>query len=168
MSLNVDKDTLNKLREEYPAGSRVELTKMNDPYRPDLVPGTRGTVQAVDDSGTIHVNWDCGSSLEVVYGEDACKKLDSVKTICYGEENFWDTRKEALEFFKEGILMSEGSEQQRYIHVCMDLMEGKTVCTDGEEPLRKPSLDSTLKNAAERSVQSDAGKAAPSKDDLAK
>jgi hypothetical protein len=51
----------------------VELTKMNDPYRTDLVPGCRGTVRFVDDMGTIHVSWDIGSSLGVVYGEDACK-----------------------------------------------------------------------------------------------
>ena len=48
---------------------------MNDPYRTDLVPGCRGTVRFVDDMGTIHVNWDIGSSLSVVYGEDACKVI---------------------------------------------------------------------------------------------
>ena len=69
----VSKETLERLRKEYPTGSRVELTKMNDPYRTDLVPGTRGTVQFVDDAGSIHVRWDIGSSLAVVFGEDACK-----------------------------------------------------------------------------------------------
>ncbi len=69
----VCKETLERLRKEYPTGSRVELTKMNDPYRTDLVPGSRGTVQFVDDAGSIHVRWDIGSSLAVVYGEDACR-----------------------------------------------------------------------------------------------
>ena len=69
----VSKETLERLRKEYPTGSRVELTKMNDPYRPNLVPGTRGTVQFVDDAGSIHVRWDIGSSLAVVFGEDACR-----------------------------------------------------------------------------------------------
>ena len=69
----VSKETLERLRKEYPTGSRVELTKMNDPYRTDLVPGTRGTVQFVDDAGSIHVMWDIGSSLAVVFGEDACR-----------------------------------------------------------------------------------------------
>ncbi|MBQ7292649.1 MAG: DUF4314 domain-containing protein [Clostridia bacterium] len=69
----VSKETLERLRKEYPTGSRVELTKMNDPYRTDLVPGTRGTVQFVDDAGSIHVRWDIGSSLAVVFGEDACR-----------------------------------------------------------------------------------------------
>ena len=70
---NISKETLERLRKEYPTGSRVELTKMNDPYRTDLVPGTRGTVQFVDDAGSIHVRWDIGSSLAVVFGEDACR-----------------------------------------------------------------------------------------------
>lgn len=69
----VSKETLERLRKEYPTGSHVELTKMNDPYRPDLVPGCRGTVQFVDDAGSIHVRWDIGSSLAVVFGEDACR-----------------------------------------------------------------------------------------------
>ena len=69
----IRKETLERLRREYPVGCRVELTMMNDPYRTDLVPGCRGTVRFVDDMGTIHVSWDIGSSLSVVYGEDACK-----------------------------------------------------------------------------------------------
>ena len=71
----ISKEALQRIREEYPAGARVELTKMNDPYRIDLVPGCKGTVRFVDDMGTIHVNWDIGSSLGVVYGEDACKVI---------------------------------------------------------------------------------------------
>ena len=65
---------IKELRREYPAGTRVELISMEDPYC-KLTPGEKGTVTAVDDIGTIHVNWDCGSSLGIVYGEDSCKKL---------------------------------------------------------------------------------------------
>lgn len=60
------------LREQYRPGVRVKLIRMNDPYRPDLKAGALGAVIAVDDIGTIHVAWDCGSSLGVVYGADAC------------------------------------------------------------------------------------------------
>ena len=45
----ISKEALQRIREEYPVGARVELTKMNDPYRTDLVPGCRGTVRFVDD-----------------------------------------------------------------------------------------------------------------------
>lgn len=69
----IRKETLEHLRSQYPAGTRVELTHMNDPWNTRLHEGCRGTVVTVDDIGTIHVNWDCGSSLGVVYGEDSCK-----------------------------------------------------------------------------------------------
>ena len=68
-------EDLKALREQYPAGCRVRLNHMNDPYRPELKAGALGTVMHVDDSGTIHVSWDCGSSLGIAYGEDLCKKI---------------------------------------------------------------------------------------------
>lgn len=71
----INEETVNHLRECYPAGARVELTHMDDPYNTKLVEGCRGTVKHVDDMGTIHVAWDCGSSLGVVYGEDSCKVI---------------------------------------------------------------------------------------------
>ena len=73
----IDEKTLAHLREQYPPGTRVELIHMDDPYNKKLVPGCQGTVRWVDDIGTIHVSWDCGSSLGVVYGEDSCKKINS-------------------------------------------------------------------------------------------
>lgn len=66
---------LEMIRKNYPAGARVELIHMDDPYNTKLVPGCRGTVKHVDDMGTIHVSWDCGSSLGVVYGEDSCRVI---------------------------------------------------------------------------------------------
>jgi len=47
---------------------------MNDPYS-KLKPGDQGTVSFVDDIGTVHINWDCGSSLGVGYGIDVIRKL---------------------------------------------------------------------------------------------
>ena len=65
---------LKELREQYPVGTRVELIYMNDPYNHKLVPGCQGTVRWVDDMGTIHVSWDCGSSLGLIPIEDEFKK----------------------------------------------------------------------------------------------
>jgi len=64
-------EKLADLRIHYPRGCQVKLICMNDPYR-DLEAGMLGTVTHVDDIGTIHVAWDCGSTLGVVYGEDSC------------------------------------------------------------------------------------------------
>lgn len=69
---------IKQLRSVYTPGTRVVLVKMNDPYT-KLEPGARGTVIGVDDIGTIHVNWDSGSSLGVAYGEDSCRKIEEEK-----------------------------------------------------------------------------------------
>lgn len=73
----IDEATLKELRNQFPRGTRVELVKMDDPYNTKLIPGCQGTVRCVDDIGTIHVSWDCGSSLGIVYGKDICKKIQS-------------------------------------------------------------------------------------------
>lgn len=73
--MEIRKETLQMLREKYPEGCRVELTSMNDPFNKSLHPGEQGTVIHVDDIGTIHVDWDNGSSLGVVFREDACRKI---------------------------------------------------------------------------------------------
>lgn len=65
-----NKEFLEKLRKSYPKGARVELDCMDDLQAPPR--GTHGTVQGVDDLGSILVHWDTGSSLNVVYGEDKC------------------------------------------------------------------------------------------------
>lgn len=67
-------EIVKRLKEEYPQGTRVALVNMDDPYS-KLQPGDRGTVKGVDDAGTIHVAWDCGSGLGIAYGEDSCRKL---------------------------------------------------------------------------------------------
>ena len=75
---SIDKETLENIRHQYPKGTRVELVKMNDPYNNTLSPGARGTVVIVDDLSTIHVAWDCGASLGVVYGKDVCKAINDI------------------------------------------------------------------------------------------
>lgn len=70
----ISKETLAMLREKYPSGTRVELVHMDDPYT-SLTTGDKGTVKHVDDMGTIHISWDCGSSLGAVYGVDVITKI---------------------------------------------------------------------------------------------
>jgi len=68
------KETVLRLKKQYPPGTRVELIRMDDPYAA-LKPGDQGTVSFVDDIGTIFVDWDCGSTLGVAYGEDLIRRL---------------------------------------------------------------------------------------------
>ena len=65
------RELVERLRERYPKGTRVELVRMDDPQAPPA--GTRGTVIGVDDIGSLMVSWDNGSGLSVAYGEDLVK-----------------------------------------------------------------------------------------------
>ena len=67
------REIVERVRREYPPGTRVELIRMDDPQAPPT--GTRGTVTGVDDTASIMVRWDNGNGLHVVYGEDECRKL---------------------------------------------------------------------------------------------
>ncbi|HBD86243.1 MAG TPA: DUF4314 domain-containing protein [Clostridiales bacterium] len=71
----ISKQQLQIIREEFPKGARIELLQMDDAQAPQL--GTKGTVQGVDDTGSVMVYWDNGSSLNVLYGVDRCRKLES-------------------------------------------------------------------------------------------
>ena len=68
------RETIAKLRESYKKGMRVELMSMDDPYT-KLRPGDKGTIDCVDDAGGIHINWDNGSTLAAIWGEDIIKLI---------------------------------------------------------------------------------------------
>ena len=68
-----DRETVARIRAEFPPGTRVELVWMDDPQAPPI--GTKGTVRGVDDIGSILVSWDNGCGLNVAYGEDICRKV---------------------------------------------------------------------------------------------
>ncbi len=60
---------IEKIKKLYSQGTRIKLLSMHDIQAPK--PGTEGTVKNVDDIGTIHVDWDDGSSLGLIVGEDS-------------------------------------------------------------------------------------------------
>lgn len=124
------KEIVARVREQYPVGCRVELTRMDDMQAPPI--GTRGTVKGVDDTASIMVAWDNGSGLNVVYGEDSCRKLDYVRVTCYGTTETWDSRKDAMEFYLRCMAGSEGSEQQRYSKIYAELSMGMDAVSDEE------------------------------------
>ena len=78
MNLAIKKEELEALREKYPKGCRVELVKMDDPYR-EMPPGMQGVVTGGDDSGSIHVDWQNGSSLAVIFREDECRRVEDAE-----------------------------------------------------------------------------------------
>lgn len=66
-------EQVERLRQQYPSGTRVELLQMGNQPAPPV--GTLGTVYGVDDTGRLLVNWDNGSGLNVIFGVDKCKKV---------------------------------------------------------------------------------------------
>ncbi len=69
----IQPDQLQYLRETYAPGTRVVLVRMDDIQAPPI--GTQGTVTDVDDTGSLLVDWDNGSGLNVVWGIDAVRKV---------------------------------------------------------------------------------------------
>ena len=67
------REVIEMLRKSYQVGNRIELVTMDDFQAPPI--GTKGTVRGVDDMGNILVNWDNGSSLNVVYDIDEIRKI---------------------------------------------------------------------------------------------
>ena len=65
------RETVERLRRQYPAGARVELVRMDDIQAPPV--GTKGSVTGVDDSGSIMVRWDNGSGLNIIFCVDSCR-----------------------------------------------------------------------------------------------
>ena len=72
---NIHPEMLKQLKEYYTVGTRVMFIRMSDSYA-NLRQGDQGTVTMADDIGTIHVNWDRGSTLGVVFGEDECRRIE--------------------------------------------------------------------------------------------
>lgn len=95
-----NKETVERVRRQYPQGTRIELVSMSDPYT-TLKPGDRGTVTFVDDTGTVFCDWDNGSTLGAVFREDEIRLLSSPITDTIkeqilavratGETNMFDT-----------------------------------------------------------------------------
>lgn len=74
------------MKQRYPEGTRICLDSMvNDP---DPIPsGTKGTVEFVDDMGTVFCKFENGRSLEIIPDEDSFHKIqDEVQTEELAEE----------------------------------------------------------------------------------
>ncbi|HOT59249.1 MAG TPA: DUF4314 domain-containing protein [Spirochaetales bacterium] len=68
------KEIVEMVRRQYPNGCRVELVRMDDVQAPPI--GTKGTVIGVDDAASVMVKWDNGSGLNIIYGEDSCRRIE--------------------------------------------------------------------------------------------
>ena len=104
-----NRETIERLKERYPEGIRVELISMNDTYAPPT--GTQGTVTGVDDIGSLLVHWDNGSGLNVLYGEDTVRIVKSkpIFKLVYqnGNEETYETYNDAWQVITETVLNAD-------------------------------------------------------------
>ena len=73
--MHIDHNFVQRMKETYLPGTRIELDYMGDDPRP-IAPGTRGTVRIVDDIGTVHCDFDNGRHLGLVPGEDSFHRVE--------------------------------------------------------------------------------------------
>ncbi len=61
-------------KKRYPEGTRICLDRMGNDPNP-IPPGTKGTVEFVDDCGSVFCKFDNGRSLGMIPGEDSFHKI---------------------------------------------------------------------------------------------
>lgn len=96
-------EEVRRIRERYPAGAKVVVDHMG--YDPHPIPdGMKGTVQHVDDAGTVHCTFENGRSLGLIPEKDSFhivkeKTLaDILATIDRERDAFWVYPKDQIVF----------------------------------------------------------------------
>ena len=88
------------MRQSELTGKRVVIIRMEDPYT-ELRPGSKGTIKGEDDMGHILVQWDNGSSLNLIPDIDEYHIEESVKIRKFLEfvesDSYIDAKLEELE-----------------------------------------------------------------------
>lgn len=64
----LSREEVEEIKKKYPKGTVIRICNMKGENA--VPPGTKGTVTRVDDSGQIHMNWECRSSLALNTEED--------------------------------------------------------------------------------------------------
>ena len=73
--------SIDELKLTYPSGTRVQVLSIGADEPHPVPNGAFGFVSLVDDIGTIHVNWDNGSTLGLVYGVDLWETIKDEPTV---------------------------------------------------------------------------------------
>ena len=70
MNVFLRPEQVERIRQQYPAGTRICCDNMSDDPQP-IEAGTLGTVRGVDGAGQVMVSWDNGRSLSLIPGVDS-------------------------------------------------------------------------------------------------
>lgn len=62
----------------YRPGDRIQMVECQDRHAP-IMPGEKGTIDRIDDMGTLHMRWDNGRTLGVCLDEDEVRKVSPIQ-----------------------------------------------------------------------------------------
>ena len=109
-----DRKTVERIKKEYPAGTRVILEQMDDPQAPPV--GTMGTVTGVDDTASILVR----RVTKMAMTDKVFRQIMQIRDS--GETNMFDTNTvQRLAFerdFYELVVYIE-EHKKEYVHFIM-------------------------------------------------
>ena len=70
---------VEEIKNKYKVGDRIKLISMDDDF---AVPsGTYGTIDYIDDDGQIHMNWENGRTIPLIYGVDKFEVINIEEKI---------------------------------------------------------------------------------------
>ena len=72
---NFTQEEVEYIKHKYTIGTKIKLIKMYD-LLSTIPSGTAGVIESVDDRGTLHINWDNGSTLGLVIGTDEFEVIE--------------------------------------------------------------------------------------------
>lgn len=122
---------VEEIKLKYKPGMKLRLLKEMANEKNSIPVGEIGTIDFVDDVGTIHINWECGSSLGLIVNDDKFEEVEKIKVIIvepkkepYVKE-IYNTLRDKQEIV-EGLIQcipSNFSNEKNYDFICND--EGK-------------------------------------------
>jgi len=124
-------ENLKEIKEQYKSGMKLKLLEEMKDEKYSLPDGEIGIVDYVDDIGTIHIKWECGSNLGLIPNVDKFEEVEKIKVIIIepDEEPYikeiYNTLKDKQEIVG-GIIQcipTFFSETESYDFICND--EGK-------------------------------------------
>lgn len=102
----------------YKKGDRIKLVSTTDKFT-NLKPGDLGTVRLVDGIGTVHIDWDNGSGLGMIPGEDVIELITDAEV-----SKSMDSEKEKLEE-RVAVIKASSNPRKEFFNQLNNILKGK-------------------------------------------
>lgn len=119
---------IEKIKKMYPKGTKIELISMNDSQ---AVPsGTHGTVNYVDDTGTIQMTWENGSALGLIVGVDSFKVIKPPKKVKVKEISCSEVKELRDKNYEFLVLQGCGGDFNEWVDGFTKLLKDENIVND--------------------------------------